>query len=114
MKKLTILAVAIALFACLLTACRSRGNDSMTTTGDPHTLPQTTGATIPMPTESTTRQTQPTTPSTNRNETTGNDANNGTGGNNGTGSNNGSGSDNGSGAGPRSRDRGITNTPGRY
>ena len=108
MKKLTILAVAIALLACLLTACRSRGNDSTTTTGDPHTLPQTTGATITMPTESTTRQTQPTTPSTDRNETTGNDATNGTGGNDGTGS------DNSSGAGPRSRDRGITNTPGRY
>ena len=116
MKKLTILAVAFALFACLLTACRSRGNDTMTTTGDPHTLPETTGATITMPTEGTTRQTQPMTPSTDGNDTTG--TTNGTdsngGANNGSGSNNGGGSDSSNGTNTPGRDRGITRTPGRY
>ena len=64
MKRIITLAVIFVLAAALLTACRSGGDDNMTTTGDPHTLPQTTGATITTPMETTTRPVETTRPST--------------------------------------------------
>ena len=100
MKKLTILAVLFALSASPLTGCRFGSGDDTTTTGNPHTLPETTGATITMPTESTTRQTLPTMPSTDRNDPTGTEGTNGTDGATKTD--------------PESRNTNRSRAPGRY
>ena len=57
MKKLIAITAIFALLSCLLTGCRFGGDDKTTTT-NPHTLPETTGATITLPTM------EPTVPST--------------------------------------------------
>ena len=106
MKKITILAVLFALSASLLTGCRFGSSDDMSTTGNPHTLPETTGATITMPTEGTTRQTQPTMPSTDRNDPAGTDGTDTTNGTNGT--------DGTTGTEPGTRGRSRSRQPSRY
>ena len=63
MKKIIAITAVFVLATMLLTACRS-GNGDMTTTGDRNTLPQTTGATITTPMETTTRPVETTRPST--------------------------------------------------
>ena len=57
MKKLIAITAIFALLSCFLTGCRFGGNDK-NTTANPHTLPETTGATITLPTK------EPTIPST--------------------------------------------------
>lgn len=64
MKKLITLAAVFGVLACLLAGCRSGNDGDTTTTGNSHTLPQTTGATITTPMETTTRPTETTRPST--------------------------------------------------
>lgn len=63
MKRIIALAAIFVLAATMLTACRF-GKDDTTTTGDRSTLPETTGATITTPMETTTRPTESTRPST--------------------------------------------------
>ena len=73
MKKLIAITAIFALLSCLLTGCRFGGDDKTTTT-NPHTLPETTGATITLPTM------EPTVPSTapSTQGTTGSDMTDGT------------------------------------
>lgn len=96
MKKLIAITAVFALLACFLTACRFGGDDT-TTTENPHTLPETTGATITMPTMDTTM------PSTTNGNTMpeGTTGNGGgmTDGSTGNGANGGSGSHDGAGGG---------------
>lgn len=63
MKRIIALAAIFVLAATMLTACRF-GKDDTTTTGDRSTLPETTGATITTPMETTTRPTESIRPST--------------------------------------------------
>ena len=62
MKKIITITAIFVLAITLLTACRA-GKEDMTTTGNPHTLPETTGATITTPMD-TTRPVETTRPST--------------------------------------------------
>ena len=62
MKKIITITAIFVLAITLLTACRA-GKEDMTTTGDRNTLPQTTGATITTPMDST-RPVETTRPST--------------------------------------------------
>ena len=73
MKKMIAIAAVFAVLSCFLTGCRFGGDDKTTAT-DPHTLPETTGATITLPTM------EPTVPSTapSTQGTTGSDMTDGT------------------------------------
>lgn len=107
MKRIITLALIFVLAAALLTACRSGGDDNMTTTGNPHTLPETTGATITTPMETTTRPVETTRPSTVP-ATPGTDGNTMPGGTDGNGTEPGDITT----PGQRGKNRGIM--PGRY
>ena len=64
MKKIIAITAVFVLATMLLTACRSGNGDMTTTTGNRNTLPQTTGATITTPIETTTRPVETIRPST--------------------------------------------------
>lgn len=108
MKRIITLAMIFVLATALLTACRSGGDGDTTTTGNPHTLPQTTGATITTPMETTTRPVETTRPSTTA-TIPGTDEGSMPNGTDGTGTTPG-GTDGGTGT--RGRNRGVL--PGKY